>query len=347
MHFFYSSEQKAHSPSTFLVRGEPTPSPEHTGRADRLLAALESSGHEVNTHNGGGSDSLDQRLQRIHTARYLTFLQTIHQRWKDLPGASDVVTPNVHPTGGGQRYTSHPVAQAGWHLHDMACPIGPTSYQGIRASAATAEIAAEFVKTGQGDAYALCRPPGHHAGPESAGGFCFINNTALAASVLRERLDRVAIIDVDLHHGNGTQDIFYSRGDVWTGSVHADTEVFYPFFWGSSGEQGTGDGLGCNLNVPLPLGSDGTAFMLGLETLISGLRMFQPEAIVVALGLDAHKDDPLAGLALEISDFFDIGARLAALPHPCILVQEGGYPTDTLGINLAAFIDGFTQHRQH
>lgn len=346
MQFLYSSGQAAHSPKAFLVRGQLTASPEHTGRSDRLLAALEASGHKVTRLDDTGSTQLDERLHSIHSERYLTFLKTIHERWQTLPGASDVVIPNVHPTGGGRRYPSHPVAQAGWHLHDMACPIGPSSYQGIRASAATAESAADFVKSGHGDAYALCRPPGHHAGPESAGGFCFINNTALAASVLREKFDRVAILDVDLHHGNGTQDIFYQRGDIWTGSVHADTEAFYPFFWGDSDEHGDGDGMGCNLNVPLPLGSDGTVFKAGLETLITSLTQFQPGAVVVALGLDAHKHDPLAGLSLETADFFDIGTRLAALPYPCVLVQEGGYPTDTLGANLVAFIDGFTQNRQ-
>lgn len=342
---FYSSAQAAHSPQTFLLHGHSAPSPEQTERADRLLAALADAGYAITEHDGAGSTRLTERLKTVHTPRYLEFLRTIHDRWQAIPDASDVVAPNVHPVGGGYHYPSHPVGQAGWHLHDMACPIGPTSYRGIIASAASAECAADYVNSSGGDAYPLCRPPGHHAGGERAGGFCFINNTALAASVLRERVDRVAILDVDLHHGNGTQDIYYQRADVWTGSVHADTDQFYPYFWGGRNERGAGVGTNYNRNVPLPLGSGAKTFLAGLDELIAESREFGPDAVVIALGLDAHKDDPLAGLALETADFVDIGARLAAFPQPCVLVQEGGYPTDSLGANLTAFLDGFTRHR--
>lgn len=298
-------------------------------------------------HDGQGSARIAERLQTVHTPRYLEFLQNIHARWQVLPDASETVAPNVHPVGGGTHYPSHPIGQAGWHLHDMACPIGPTSYQGILASAASAECAADYVKDGHGDAYALCRPPGHHAGPERAGGFCFINNSALAVSILRERMERVAILDIDLHHGNGTQDIFYHRADAWTGSVHADPDQFYPFFWGGRDERGSGPGVGYNHNVPLPLGSRARAFLAGLEALMAGLQAFNPGAVVVALGLDTHKDDPLAGLALETSDFTEVGAHIGALAQPVVLIQEGGYPTDSLGPNLAAFMDGFTRHRHN
>ncbi|MCH8504328.1 MAG: histone deacetylase family protein [Ectothiorhodospiraceae bacterium] len=282
-------------------------------------------------------------LLRVHSQRYIRFLQSIHERWQALPGATDIVIPNVHPVGGGHHYPSHPVGQAGWHLHDMACPIAADSWAGIHASACSAVAAARHVIAGAGSAYALCRPPGHHAGPERAGGFCFINNTAVAAAELRTHYPRVAIADVDLHHGNGTQDIFYARGDVWTGSVHADTDQFYPFFWGSAEETGTGDGAGCNLNIPLPLGSGGGVFLEALDMLIESLQAFRPDALVIPLGLDAHKDDPLAGLALESDDFTSIGARLRRLQLPTVLIQEGGYPTASLGSNLVRFLDGFCQ----
>ena len=288
-----------------------------------------------------GTPRLRERLMRIHTPRYLTFLESIHARWQALPGAAERVAPNVHPTGGGHHYPEHPIGQAGWHMHDMACPIGADSFAGILASAASAEAAAEAVLDGDDTAYALCRPPGHHAGPERAGGFCFFNNSALAASVLRERFARVAIVDVDLHHGNGTQDIFYARGDVWTGSLHADPSGFYPFFWGGAEERGEGEGLDCNLNIPLSIGSNGVVFLDALECLLGDMQAFVPNAMVIALGLDAHKDDPLAGLSLETADFAPLGARLAALDLPCVVVQEGGYPTASLEHNLAAFLRGF------
>ncbi|TFH87424.1 histone deacetylase family protein [Billgrantia azerbaijanica] len=341
MMLFYHSDQERHAPATFLVRGQVTDCPEGPVRAELLAGGIARVGLALTTPAAVDSPALRGRLAKIHSARYLTFLETIHARWRELPGAAERVLPNVHPCGGGHHYSHHPVGQAGWHLHDMACPIGAGSFAGILASAATAQAAAEAVLGGHGSAYALCRPPGHHAGPERAGGFCFLNNAALAATVLREQFDRVAILDVDVHHGNGTQDIFYYRGDVWTGSLHVDPNDFYPFFWGGADEEGMGDGLGANVNRPLPLGSDGAAFREALDALLVRLDDFRPQAVVVALGLDTHKDDPLAGMTLETEDFTAVGRRLAALSLPTVLVQEGGYPTGSLGANLAAFMRGY------
>ena len=341
MKYFYSPRQDRHAPETFLLRGAPAPSPEGPVRAESLGRAIDMAGGRLEAPEPAGTPRLRERLMRIHTPRYLTFLESIHARWQALPGAAERVAPNVHPTGGGHHYPEHPIGQAGWHMHDMACPIGADSFAGILASAASAEAAAEAVLDGDDTAYALCRPPGHHAGPERAGGFCFFNNSALAASVLRERFARVAIVDVDLHHGNGTQDIFYARGDVWTGSLHADPSGFYPFFWGGAEERGEGEGLDCNLNIPLSIGSNGVVFLDALECLLGDMQAFVPNAMVIALGLDAHKDDPLAGLSLETADFAPLGARLAALDLPCVVVQEGGYPTASLEHNLAAFLRGF------
>ncbi len=338
MKLYYHPDQARHAPASFLLRGEWAPSPEGPVRADLMLEALGAAGHAVAQ---GLSDPGTQALLRVHSQRYIDFLRTIHERWRELPDASRLVIPNVHPVGGGHHYPSHPVGQAGWHLHDMACPIDADSWAGIRASAGTAVTAARDVIAGAAMAYALCRPPGHHAGPERAGGFCFINNTAVAAAELRQRFHRVAIVDVDVHHGNGTQDIFYHRGDIWTGSLHADPDRFYPFFWGGADECGSGDGHGCNVNVPLPLGSDGRVFAQALDRLLEMLGAFRPDVLVVALGLDAHKDDPLAGLALISDDFHAIGARLRALRLPTVIIQEGGYPTPSLGPNLVRFLDGF------
>ncbi|MBB3139781.1 histone deacetylase family protein [Halomonas organivorans] len=341
MKLFYHPDQERHAPETFLLRGRPAPSPEGPVRAELLSEGLAEAGLALTSPAEADGARLRERLARIHTPRYLDFLETIHARWQAMPDAAEIVAPNVHPCGGGHHYPRHPVGQAGWHLHDMACPITADSFAGILASAATAQAAAEAVAGGERVAYALCRPPGHHAGPERAGGFCFLNNAALAATLLRERFPRVAILDVDLHHGNGTQDIFYADGDVWTGSLHADPADFYPFFWGGADETGEGAGLGANVNLPLPVGSDGEAFLVALDTLIERLVEFRPAVLVVALGLDAHRADPLAGLALDTADFSGVGRRLAALDLPTVLVQEGGYPTVHLSHNLAAFMGGF------
>lgn len=342
MKFFYCTEQQAHAPQQFYLRGQPAESPERPVRAELMQAAIGSIGETVTlVEFAEGHPLLRQRLERIHTPRYLQFLETVVTHWRELPNASAVVAPNVHPCGFASHYPRHVIGRAGWHLHDMACPLVEGSHAGIMASALTAQSAAEAILQGEPTSYALCRPPGHHAGPERAGGFCFINNAALAATVLREKYDRVAIVDVDLHHGNGTQDIFWDRPDVWTGSVHADPSDFYPFYWGAATETGEGSGAGNNCNVPLPVGAGGVEFLQGLSRLITAMDRFKPQAIVIALGLDAHKDDPLAGMALETEDFYRIGQRLAQLKGPKAIVQEGGYPTDSLGDNLAAFLQGF------
>lgn len=341
MKLFYHPEQELHAPPHFLLRGRLADSPEGPLRAELLSRGLAAAGLVLHEPEEVDSPRLRKRLAQIHTPRYLRFLETIHARWRKLPEASELVMPNVHPCGGGKHYPQHPVGQAGWHLHDMACPMGAGSFRGILASAATAQVAAEALLAGHPAAYALCRPPGHHAGPDNAGGFCFINNSALAATVLREHYSRVAILDVDMHHGNGTQDIFYARGDVWTGSLHVDPTDFYPFFWGGADEQGVGEGQGANINLPLPLGCNGETFFNALEKLVESMQAFRPEAVVVALGLDGHRADPLAGMTLETEDFTVLGQRLSQLDLPTVLIQEGGYPTEYLSNNLAALMRGF------
>lgn len=341
MKLFYHPDQECHAPPYFFRRGALAESPEGHGRTELLKQGVAEAGLALTEPTEVDSPRLRERLKEIHTERYLDFLETIYRRWHDLSDGSDIVAPSVHPTTTGKHYPRHPAGQTGWHLHDMACPMTEGSFKGIMASAATAQAAAESIVDGAGSAYALCRPPGHHAGPDRAGGFCFINNAALAAVVLREKFSQVAILDIDLRHGNGTQEIFYDRGDVWTGSLHADPSDFYPFFWGTAEECGIGPGDGANLNIPLPLGSDGEAFQSGVDQLIDGMASFSPDALIVALGFNAHKDDPLAGMGLETPDFVAIGRQIGELGIPTLLIQEGGYPTPVLGHNLAAFLRGF------
>jgi acetoin utilization deacetylase AcuC-like enzyme len=192
-------------------------------------------------------------------------------------------------------------------------------------------------------AYALCRPPGHHAFADLAGGFCFLNNAGIAAERLRQAGLRPAILDIDVHHGNGTQGMFYARGDVLTVSIHADPARFYPFFWGHAQERGQGAGQGANLNLPLPRGTGDDPY---LDTLAAGLRRidaFAADVVVVATGLDAHVDDPFRGLGLTTPGFARIGAAIAAAGRPLVLVQEGGYISDALGPALSALLTGVQQ----
>jgi acetoin utilization deacetylase AcuC-like enzyme len=227
-------------------------------------------------------------------------------------------------------------------MADASAPLAAGSWESILRSAWSAVHAARLVLSGERSVYALCRPPGHHAFADMAGGFCYLNNNAIAAQELRGRFDRVAILDVDLHHGNGTQSIFYARDDVLTVSIHADPVRFYPFFWGYADEEGEGAGKGFNLNLPLPRGAGDDAFMRALDDGINRIQAFSPEALVVALGLDAFEGDPFGGLSVSTHGFAEIGRRIGAgLPLPTVVVQEGGYLCDELGENLAAFLEGF------
>ncbi|WP_374381661.1 histone deacetylase family protein [Dongia sp.] len=337
MQVYFSDVQLRHAPREFLVRGQWKPCPEKPERATALKEALHAAGHRIEAPEGSDRTA----IAAVHDQRYLTFLETAHRRWTDLPGASETVVPNIHPNGRGLGYPHSVVGQAGYHMADTACPLDGDSLDAILASADCAIAAATRVLQGKSSAYALCRPPGHHAFADMAGGFCFLNNSAIAAQMLRTRHERVAIVDVDLHHGNGTQGIFYHRGDVLTVSVHADPSNFYPFFWGHANEAGEGEGEGANLNLPLPLGSGDAAFLDALELGLRKVKSFGASAIVVALGLDAFAGDPFAGLAVTEEGFRNIGAALGKLALPSVLVQEGGYLCPELGRNLVAFLAGF------
>ena len=335
--FSAPERQKIHYPRSFLVNGAQQPNPEVPERVDRLLQAASAGGHDITTPADHGLAP----IAAVHTPEYLRFLEHIYERWARIPDASEEVIPNIHPDRREASYPLSAVGQAGYHMADTACPIGPDSWEAIRWSANCAVSAAEAVRDGAAAAYALCRPPGHHAFADLAGGFCFVNNSAVAALVLRRKHPRVAIVDVDLHHGNGTQGIFYERADVLTVSVHADPIRFYPFFWGHAHERGTGAGLGHNLNLPLPRGSREDAFLEALDRGLEMVTAFAPGAVVVALGLDAFEGDPFGGLSVSTAGFGKIGQRLAGLGLPTVVVQEGGYLCGALGDNLAAFLGGF------
>jgi len=335
--FCAPDQQLRHYPRQFLVSGAPQPNPEEPERLERLLGAARQDGHDIREPVDHGLGP----LAAVHTPQYLAFLSDIYERWQRIEGGSEEVIPNIHPNHRGVGYPRSAVGQAGYHMADTACPIGKSSWESIRWSANTAVSAAQHVKDGGSSSYALCRPPGHHAFADLAGGFCYLNNSAAAASVLRDVHPRVAIVDVDLHHGNGTQGIFYKRADVFTLSVHADPTRFYPFFWGYAEERGEGAGHGYNLNLPLPRGSSDDAFLEVLERGIRTLRGFAPTGLVVALGLDAFEGDPFGGLTVTTDGFARIGETLARLAIPTVIVQEGGYLCDALGENLKSFLAAF------
>lgn len=332
----YDSAQARHDPQFFLVKGRQLPSTEQPERAIRLLGGLEESSIEV----VGPTDFGPAPRQAIHSARYLQFLETAHQQWQALPNASAEVVANIHPLQKPANYPDSIIGRAGWHMADTACPLGANTWDAACRSANTALTAAQQVIDGARFSYALCRPPGHHAYADMAGGFCFLNNVAIAAQHARNTHARVAILDVDVHHGNGTQGIFYDRADVLTVSIHADPHNFYPFFWGHANEKGEAAGENFNLNFPLPLLSGDQLFLSALESAGRAIAEFDPGLLIVALGLDASETDPLRGLSVTTNGFSKIGKAIASFGLPTVFVQEGGYLSDILSDNLSAVLTG-------
>ncbi len=225
MKTYFHEDQRDHNPQNFLSSGVKKSNPETPQRIDALLSGCDELGLDLASPVDNGLAP----IAAVHTPEYLTFLKGIHARWQQIDGASEEVIPNVHPDRRRASYPSSAVGQAGYHMADTACPISGNTWQSAYWAAQTAISAADNVLVKGTAAYALCRPPGHHAFTDMAGGFCFLNNSAIAAERCVKAGRRPAIVDVDLHHGNGTQGIFYERSDVLTVSVHADPESFYPF----------------------------------------------------------------------------------------------------------------------
>ncbi len=239
--------------------------------------------------------------------------------------------PNVHSDRRTASYPRSAIDQAGFHQADTACPIAAHIFESAYWSAHSAVKGADLLHAGEQALYVLSRSPGHHAFADLAGGFCFFNNTGIAAERLLAAGHRPAILDVDLHHGNGTQGIFYERSDVLTVSIHVDPIRFYPFYWGHAQERGEGAGLGYNLNLPLPRGTGDDDYLKTIKTAFAHIRALGTDVLVIALGLDPFEKDPLKGLAVTTPGFARIGEAIAKFGLPTLLVQEGGYLSEELG----------------
>ena len=332
--------QRSHAPREFIVSGKPQPIPERPERIDMLLDGVRQLGLPVVSP----PDIFGDTLALVHDRRYIQFLSTLWERWQRLPNASETPTPNVVALGRlslpPAGYPDSVVGQCGFHLGDGSCPVTASTWAAARASAATAAHGASLLLKGERFAYALCRPPGHHAASDVAAGFCYFNNTAIAAEMLTRAGRRVAILDIDVHHGNGTEAIFYDRADVLTISIHAHPKRFYPFFWGYAEETGRGAGEGFNLNLPMERGSTIKPYCAALATALRRIGDFGADTLVIAAGLDIAVDDPFQGFAIATPEFEVIGREIAALKLPMLTVQEGGYPSPSLGNNLASLLRG-------
>ena len=330
---------RLHDGGMEMHRGAMVPCYEMPSRADFILAALRAAGHPVRT-----PDPLpDETLHAVHDPAFVAFLRGAWARWT-AAGHDGFMLPSGFPARSMRRDVGPDSIHGamGWWSFDASTPMVAGTWAAARGAADAAMTAAGLVAAGERAAYALCRPPGHHAGHANYGGYCFLNNAALA--VERQRAHgrrRVAVLDVDYHHGNGTQDIFWRRGDVLYVSIHGDPRSEYPWFLGHADERGEGEGEGANLNLPLPVGTAWPAYEAALGTALEAVAAFGADALVVSLGVDTYAHDPISSFALDADGYPRIGRSIAALDLPTVLVQEGGYAVEGVGGNVAAVLSAF------
>lgn len=346
MRAFYHPDQSMFDPEHDSRFGKVAESKDLPERTANLLVALTNQGIRPEQPAEHGVEP----ILAVHDKEYVAFLQTVWDRWHALPPERG---PEIWPSS-FPYWRSRPdddvcptcpvtglIGQLGWYLGDLSLPLSKHCWLSTLRSAETAVSGADAVLAGERMVYSLCRPSGHHARTDRASGFCFINNSAVAAQRLRSQFRKIAILDVDAHHGDGTQQIFYRRDDVLTISVHADPSNYYPYFTGYSDECGSGAGDGFNLNLPLVHGALWTDMEIALDRACTAIRDFGAEVLVFPLGYDSHRDDPIGVLKLEASDFNALGRKVRALNIPTLVVQEGGYAVDAIGKCLEAFLTAF------
>jgi acetoin utilization deacetylase AcuC-like enzyme len=335
MRIVFDPRQLAHAPALELHNGGFVPFAESASRAEAIRAVL--GPFEAPADHG------EAPLRGVHSDAYLAFLRSAYQDWR-AAGRDGDAAGYAWPVVGRRPLALDRIdARLGAHSFDASSPIAEGTWQAAYWSAQTALGALDAVLGGERAAFALCRPPGHHAGADYLGGYCYLNNAAIAAEAARAAgKARVAILDVDYHHGNGTQDIFYARGDVLFVSIHADPKMDYPYFWGHADETGAGEGEGATLNLPLPRGTGLDTYLPALDAALAKIADFAPAVLVVSYGADTFAGDPISYFRLETADYPALARRIAQLGLPTLIVMEGGYAVDSLGANVAAFLEGLT-----
>ena len=340
---FFNQAHSLHAAPYEFFRGDKVDAFEKPERADWVAQRLRERGHVLREPNSSATDVMHQ----VHSERYLRFLSTAWQQWTALDAGNAALAPfpSVWPvrTLRDDLEPENFTAKLGLYSMDNGAPILAGTWAAVKGGADAAHCAALAVAKQEAAAsFALTRPPGHHAGADFMGGYCFINNAAVAAqTLLNQGAKRVAILDVDYHHGNGTQSIFYDRSDVLFISIHGDPRTEYPFYLGHADEMGQGAGAGFNLNLPLPAGSNVAAWFGALDVAIERIQTYAPDALVVSLGLDTFEGDPISKFALQFTDFSAMGQRLAQAYLPSVFVFEGGYACEQLASNTVNVTEGF------
>lgn len=335
---FWDARQLLHDPAAELSDGRLVSYAEKPARAHAILAALTGSGL-VEVRPPGPLD--EGLLHRVHEAAYIALLRGAWADWLN-EGCSGDAMAGCWPVRGRRDVPLTRVqARLGAACFDAGTPITAHTMAAAEAAAAIGIATGAALAQGAGLAFGLCRPPGHHAGRDYMGGYCYFNNAALAVEqVLADGADRVAVLDVDYHHGNGTQDIFYARQDVYFASIHADPANDFPYYWGRAEETGIGPGVGANLNLPLPRGTGWAGYEPALRTALSAIASHRPQALIISYGADTFEADPISHFCLTTPDYRRMGAAIAELGLPMAVVMEGGYDIGALGANILRFLEG-------
>ena len=336
----YSPLHHRHHGNAELIDGKMTPCFEMPRRAEMILARV----REVKLGEVREPERFGEApIRRVHGAGFVDFLAGAWQEWL-AEGRTHDALPLVWPVPSlrGDRVPEYIDGRLGYYSLDAGTPITAGTWEAAQAAADVALTGARALLDAAGAAFSLCRPPGHHAATTAMGGYCYLNNAAIAAHHLVDQgRARVAILDVDYHHGNGTQEIFYARNDVLFLSLHADPRVEYPYFLGYADELGAGAGVGFTHNYPMPHGAGWDAYGPALDDACGKVAAFGPDVLVVSLGVDTYVHDPISKFRLQREDFPRIGARIAALRRPTLFVMEGGYAVDDIGVNAVNVLTGF------
>ncbi|CAE6404340.1 unnamed protein product [Rhizoctonia solani] len=380
MKLFYSNQCTLHSPGFEILSGNAVPYLESPSRMSAIMSHLSRGWiwEDVDTNGSTGDEDLLEMIKQVHQPDYVEYLQNAYEIWVQDGGSKDAVMPEIFPHPGllasskpQTMYAKNlsPLAKAGLYCFDLSCPITADTFGSALAAVRVVLSALQYLMSESSNqarpgAFALTfvprpllvfivgpnyqrydrRPPGHHAGPAICGGYCFFNNIAVAAKCLHSRVPgaRVAILDIDYHHGNGTQDVFYQDPSVLYVSLHAEGD--YPYFTGTVEEVGEGPGVGSNVNIPLPQHTTGNVeYIAALRQGLNRISQFGPQWLLVSLGVDTYKDDPLCHFKLTTECYQEIGREIGSLNLPTLFAMEGGYHIETLGANVGGVLLGF-QH---
>ena len=335
----YSEKHKLHHAKFELINGRMQPAVEMPSRAETVLDRVKAV--DLGPVVAPVAHGLDPVL-KVHDAGYVRFLEQAWDLWT-AEGRDYEALPLVWAVRGLRQIEPDYIdGKLSYYSFDAGTPITAGTWEAATASADVALTGADLLRDGAAAAFALCRPPGHHAAADFYGGYCFLNNAAIAAqSFIDAGAGRVAILDVDYHHGNGTQAIFYDRPDVFFASIHGHPKQEYPFFLGYADETGEGAGDGCNANYPLVWGSGFEAWNAALQDACKRIAAYGPEVVVVSLGVDTFENDPISQFKLKSPDYLKIGETIAKLGKPTLFVMEGGYAVAEIGVNAVNVLQGF------